>query len=90
MDRQSSILRARPARGCSVLNTAAPNPVSRPLADSRVAVAATARRLMRMDTDKERDTMQYTIYEHPLTHLFAFVALPHGYVEGDESDGPIC
>lgn len=28
--------------------------------------------------------MQYTIYEHPLTHLFAFVALPHGYVEGDE------
>jgi hypothetical protein len=28
--------------------------------------------------------MQYTIDEHPLTHLFAFVGLPHGYVEGDE------
>jgi hypothetical protein len=28
--------------------------------------------------------MRYTIYEHPLTHLFAFVALPHGFVEGEE------
>jgi hypothetical protein len=28
--------------------------------------------------------MRYTIYEHPLTHRFAFVALPRGYVEGDE------
>jgi hypothetical protein len=28
--------------------------------------------------------MRYTIYEHPLTHLFAFVPLPHGFVEGDE------
>jgi hypothetical protein len=28
--------------------------------------------------------MKYTIYEHPLTHLFAFVALPRGYVEDDE------
>lgn len=28
--------------------------------------------------------MRYTIYEHPLTHLFAFVALPHGFAEGEE------
>jgi hypothetical protein len=28
--------------------------------------------------------MRYTIYEHPLTHLFAFVALPHGCVESEE------
>jgi hypothetical protein len=28
--------------------------------------------------------MRYTISEHPLTHLFAFVALPLGFVEGDE------
>jgi hypothetical protein len=27
--------------------------------------------------------MRYTIYEHPLTHLFAFVPLPHGFVEGE-------
>lgn len=27
--------------------------------------------------------MRYAIYEHPLTHLFAFVALPHGFVEGE-------
>jgi len=28
--------------------------------------------------------MRYTIYEHPITHLFAFVALPGGFAEGDE------
>jgi hypothetical protein len=28
--------------------------------------------------------MRYTIYEDPLTHLFAFVALPRLFVEGDE------
>jgi hypothetical protein len=28
--------------------------------------------------------MRYTIYEHPLTHLFAFVALPGGFAQGDE------
>jgi hypothetical protein len=28
--------------------------------------------------------MRYAIYEHPLTHLFAFVVLPHGFVEGEE------
>jgi hypothetical protein len=28
--------------------------------------------------------MRYTIYEDPFTHLFAFVALPRGFVEGDE------
>jgi hypothetical protein len=28
--------------------------------------------------------MRYTIYEDPLTHLFAFVALPRSFVEGDE------
>jgi hypothetical protein len=28
--------------------------------------------------------MRYTIYEHPLTHQFAFVGLPHGFVEGEE------
>jgi hypothetical protein len=27
--------------------------------------------------------MRYTIYEHPLTHQFAFVALPHGVVESE-------
>jgi hypothetical protein len=33
--------------------------------------------------------MRYTIYEHPLTHLFAFVALPHGFVEGEELPPPV-
>jgi hypothetical protein len=28
--------------------------------------------------------MRYTIYEDPLTHLFAFVALPPRFAEGDE------
>jgi hypothetical protein len=28
--------------------------------------------------------MRYTIYEDPFTHLFAFVALPRGFAEGDE------
>jgi len=28
--------------------------------------------------------MRYTIYEDPLTHLFAFVALPRGFAEGDD------
>lgn len=28
--------------------------------------------------------MRYTIFEHPLTHLFAFVALPDRFAEGDE------
>jgi len=28
--------------------------------------------------------MKYTIYEDPLTHLFAFVVLPRQFVEGDE------
>jgi len=28
--------------------------------------------------------MRYTIYEHPITHLFAFVALPGGFAHGDE------
>lgn len=28
--------------------------------------------------------MRYAIYEHPLTHRFAFVPLPHGFVEGEK------
>ena len=28
--------------------------------------------------------MRYTIYEDPLTHRFAFVALPNGFVDGDK------
>ncbi len=28
--------------------------------------------------------MRYTIYEDPLTHLFAFLALPRQFVDGDE------
>jgi hypothetical protein len=28
--------------------------------------------------------MRYTIYEDPLTHLFAFIVLPRLFVEGDE------
>jgi hypothetical protein len=27
--------------------------------------------------------MKYVIYEHPLTHQFAFLALPASFVEGD-------
>lgn len=27
--------------------------------------------------------MKYTLYEDPLTHKFALLALPHGFVDGD-------
>ena len=27
--------------------------------------------------------MKYTIYEDPLTHKFAFLPLPNGFMEGD-------
>jgi hypothetical protein len=32
--------------------------------------------------------MRYTIYEDPFTHLFAFIALPRLFVEGDELPAP--
>ena len=32
--------------------------------------------------------MRYTIYEHPLTHLFTFVALPRGIVETETEAEP--
>jgi len=32
--------------------------------------------------------MRYTIYEHPLTHLFTFVALPRGIVETETDAEP--
>ena len=38
---------------------------------------------MRPARDTEADAMRYTLYEHPLTGLFALIPLPARYLDGD-------